>query len=233
MSIAHGAKDRERLSRVFVRAVTNLYFVACLGACFVVVNSDRFSILMGGASFAASAVPIAFVVLATLHRTYGQVISTLYYATGNTKFYRNFAIATSIGGMALAWFLIAPHRYFGLQLGAQGLAIKTLIAEALTANIFAVFACRYLGLSYRPLLKHQILCAGAFLLLAGIVRVLLSPIASSGGGFVELTLEVAMAGLLYILGAAGIVWVFPSLAGVERQWIQRHARRLLPISRNS
>ena len=227
MSIAHGAKDHERLSRVFRRAVTNLYFVACFGACFVVVNSDRFSILMGGTSFAAATIPIAFVVLATLHRTYGQITSTLYYATGNTKFYRNLAVATSIGGMILAWFLIAPHRYFGLQLGAEGLAIKTLIAEVLTANIFAIFACRYLGLSFRSLLKHQILCAGGFLAIAAGVRVVLLLAMPPSDGFINLVLQIALSGLLYTLCAVGLVWIFPSLAGVEHQWLQQQARRLL------
>jgi len=228
LSIAHGAKDNERLSSVFVRALKNLYFVACLGACFVVANSDYFSVLMGGISFAASSIPIAFVVLATLHRTYGQVTSTLYYSTDNTRLYRNLAIATSLGGMVVAWVLIAPGRYFGLQLGAEGLAIKTLIVEAVTANILAAFACRYLGVRFLPLLGHQIICAGIFLAVAGLVRFLLSLVVHSSNEFVSLASYLTVSGLVYAVCAFGLLWLFPSIAGMERPWLRRQLRRLVP-----
>jgi O-antigen/teichoic acid export membrane protein len=233
MSIAHGARNHEKLSQVFRRAVTNLYFVACFGACFVVVNSDHFSILMGGKLFLASTVPIAFVVLATLHRTYGQVTSTLYYATGNTRLYRNLAIVTSIGGMALAWVMIAPHQYFGLQLGAVGLAIKTLLTEVMTANIFAIFACRYLGLSYRSLFVHQISCAGVLLGVAQAVRMALSSTLPPSHDFINLVLQTGLSGLLYTLCIGCAVWIFPSLAGVERAWLRRQTERFLLTFRNT
>jgi hypothetical protein len=201
--------------------VTNLYFVAGVGACFVVANSDHFSILMGGKLFAASAIPVAFVVLATLHRTYGQVTSTLYYATGNTKLYRNLAVLTSIGGMGVAWIMIAPHQYFGFQLGAVGLAVKTLLAEVLTANVLAVFACRYLGLSYRALLVHQIACGGVLLMLALAVRMTLSLTLPPSGGFIGLALQTALSGFLYMICVGFMVWALPWLAGVERVWLRQ------------
>jgi O-antigen/teichoic acid export membrane protein len=221
MSIAHGSGDRGRLARIFSQVIKNLYFVAAFGACFVAVFCDKVSILIGGQLFAASAFPLALVVLATMHRTYGQVTSTLYYATGQTRFYRNVAVAVTLIGMALSVVLIGPRRWFGLEMGAEGLAIKTFLLEIVNANLIAYFSCRYLNLPFRQFVLHQVGCAGFFLGIAAVLRVATNGIVQGSTDVVFLAAWMGGCGLLYAFCALALIYFLPQICGLDRQQLNR------------
>jgi O-antigen/teichoic acid export membrane protein len=227
MSIAHGAADKERLRLLFKRSLENLYFLSGFLACFVAVFCDRISVLVGGKLFAASALPVALVVLSAMHRTCGQVTSTVYYAMGKTALFRNIAVITSLLGIALTYVLVGPTQYFGFGLGANGLALKTFLYEMIAVNIYAYFAAGCLGMRYWNIALQQLVCAGPLITVAGLVRLALSLLPTPSMEQVGLGFHIGIAGIFYTAIVMLVVYAWPRVAGLERDELERFKSRLV------
>ncbi|MDE2495178.1 MAG: oligosaccharide flippase family protein [Alphaproteobacteria bacterium] len=226
MSIASGERDKNKLTSLYSNTLRNLYFVAAFGACFVAVYADQISVLVGGSLFAASALPVALVVLCTVHRTYGQISATLFYATGQTRLFRNISLTVAAISIAATWLLIGPHNWCALQLGAQGLAIKVFVVEALNANLCAYYACRFLGSRFRKLLFHQLVSAGVLLTIAAAIRLIFSLLFSPSampGGMVTVLL---LAACIYTVAVSTTVWLFPLIAGLDKPRLLQFVSRV-------
>jgi len=231
MSIAHGAANYERLSSLFRRSLSNLYFVSGFFACFVAVFCDRFALLVGGKLFAASAFSIALVVLSAMHRTCGQVTAIVYYATGRTALFRNIAIVTNLGGILLTYLLVANPRFGGLGMGANGLAIKTFLFEMFGVNTLAYFATRFLGIDYWRVAVQQLICAASLLGVAGIVRFCLYSVAVPKDEPMALFLYLGFAGILYTALAIFLLYLFPDIAGLRRVELNKLQSLVLRVVR--
>jgi hypothetical protein len=70
-----------------------------------------------------------------IHQTYGQLSSSIFYATGQTKLYSNIGIITILAGLPVTYLLIAPADKMGLNAGATGLAIKMVLLNFISVNI--------------------------------------------------------------------------------------------------
>jgi O-antigen/teichoic acid export membrane protein len=224
-AVAYGAGDRQRLSSLFVRVLQNLYFIAAVWACFVAVFCDKVASLVGGQRFIASAVSVAFVVLCTMYRTYGQVASTLLMSIGDTRTYRNISIIVAMAGVALTWLLVGPRGWFGLGLGALGLAYKMFAIEAINGNLMVFICVRNSGSSYVTLLRQQLVTPAVLLAMAGLIRLLFSHLLPSGMQFWSAAILLAVSGIVYAAAVIGMLLWFPSLAGLrEREFLDRFAR---------
>jgi hypothetical protein len=214
-------RERDVIGRLFVRTLEGLYFTAAFLSCFIACQADRIAVVMGGASFAPSAFALGLLVLSPLHQAYGQVSATVYYATGQTKKFRNLAIALHIGGIGMTWILIGPRAWYGLDLGSNGLALKFTLFQVIATNVFVFFNCRYLGISFRRLVGHQLLTPTLLLAFAIVARLLISPFPILGEEVPENLLRIASAGVIYVAFGLTTVIVMPSIAGLDRGLIGR------------
>lgn len=209
-SIASGASDTARLRELFRRYAPLLYGVAATLCAFVATEADRVVLAFGGEAFGAAALPMAILALYPAHQTYGQLCASLFYATGQTRKYRDIGVAAMIAGMALAWMFLAPRSLGGFDAGAVGLAAKTIVLQVLAVNAQLYYCCRVLGLSYWKYAAHQaVALAGP--LAAGVgARMITMPLDASP------LLALGVAALVYGALVAALAAGAPQLFGLSR-----------------
>ena len=158
-----------------------------------------------------------------VHQGYGQVVNSVYYATGETRALRNITVLSLLGGLVLAWVLLAPPSLGGFDLGAAGLAWKMVLVQVIAVNVL-LWACRrVVPFDLRRNLAHQLLCPAVLLSLALMARY---ATAAAGLGPADGLTRFFISGIGYTVLSFGAVLFFPFIAGVTRQEIFSQGRRL-------
>lgn len=215
-SIASSEKDVGGMARLFEKHIPPLYSITAYFACFVSAQSSEILRLFAGSRYAGATVAVALMALSPMHQTYGQLSGSLFYATGRTKLYRNIGVGLMLVGVPVTYFLLAPRSAGGLNLGAAGLALGTVLMQILGVNVQLYYNARYLGLRFRPFLWHQFASAGALFVLAHAASRLAGSLI--GDGFLGLS-RFIFAGITYTAAVAALAWIAPSLFGVTRKRI--------------
>jgi len=212
-SIAYTDSDFKRMAGLFQKHIPLLYSITAFLACFIAVNADSVSVVMGGAKFREATIAIAIMAFYPIHQTYGQLSGSLFFATGRTKLYRNIGIIFGFIGLPLSYFLIAPKRLLGLDAGAAGLAIKTVLLQFLTVNSQIYFNVRLLKLSFRRFLAHQIAIILLLLTASALARIFVNHILKFTANFVMNFLAIGAAYTVLVFFSA---YLIPELFGLNR-----------------
>jgi O-antigen/teichoic acid export membrane protein len=152
----HGLDDKLQISEMFQRNIKLLYFIATFIGINVAFNAEFITKLLGGYQFREAVVVVSLMAFYPIHQTLGQINGILFFSTSRTAQYRNIGLFIVPIGLMFSFFLIAPEQYFGLHLGAIGLAYQMLIIQTLSVNLMLFFNCRYLGIPYFKLLAYQV-----------------------------------------------------------------------------
>ena len=219
-AIAWDVNDLSRMKYLFERFVPLMYSITSYFCCFIFIRADDVVWLFGGNSFQDGALVVALLAFAPMHQTYGQLSSSIPIAIGRTVEYRNIGLGSIAIGIPLTWILIAPGTIGGKELGAAGLAIKTVGLQFLTVNIQLWLNSRLLGLNFRKLLAQQMLVPIIFSLCADVVSRLVGSIELGRlAGFLA-------AGCVYTLAVLICFIALPRTFGLERQDIDRMRKRV-------
>lgn len=229
LSIAWGKKNTELMGSLLTRFAPMLFVVAAYFSCFTVAEGKTLVFFFGGAEFASAIVPVQIMALYPVHQAYGQLAGSVFHATGRTTVMRNMTALECVYGFSTAWFLLAPPEYFGLNLGAVGLAIKTVGVQCITVNIYLWLASRMIPLNFWRNLAHQIASLALLLGLAYLCREL-SLVLPLGGGLSIWRFLVS--GMLYSALIAAIVLICPALVGMSRQELRELYYRLRAYQRS-
>ncbi|HYX27360.1 MAG TPA: lipopolysaccharide biosynthesis protein [Pyrinomonadaceae bacterium] len=210
MSKAFGVRDFKGMRAMFHRYVPLLYSVAAFLGVFFMVQAGKVTLIFGGSRYAQASVPIGLMSLYAIHRTYGQLSSSVFLATGQTRLYRNLGVGIMLFGLALTFFVLAPANFGGLHLGATGLALKMVIAQLIEVNLGLWFNARFLQFSFWKFLSHQLYVvaplAGISWLAAKTMDLIIpNPLASLLGS-----------GVIYAFGCGALLLLFPSLLFISR-----------------
>lgn len=229
VSLAFGQNDLDRIRYLFNKFIHLLYVLTVFFAAFICTQAEFLVTHVAGASFTQAAVPFMLMSFYPVHQTYGQISGVLFMATERTRQYRNISLAAMTFGGGLTYFLLAPPTFVlpGLGLGALGLALQMIIVQFFIVNIQLFFNCRYLGLSFRSFLIHQVAILG------GAVAVALAADRLCMMGFDSFTLaplyrdwlRFLAAGMLYSFVAGAILVARPELAGTSRRELLDILRR--------
>ncbi|MDR2573597.1 MAG: lipopolysaccharide biosynthesis protein [Desulfovibrio sp.] len=226
LSIAWGKSDRAAMGRLLDRFAPPLYVLAAYFSCFTLAEGPAMALVFGGEQFAAAIIPVQIMALYPLHQTCGQLAGSVFHAAGRTHVLRNMAALECLYGFAAAWFLLAPPALMGLNLGATGLALKTVLVQCLTVNLYLFLASRFIPLSFGRNLAHQLWSLMFLLPPAFACREIT---VAMGVGGVDSLWRVCVSGILYTVSIAGICAIFPPLLGLNRQ----DARELLTRLKNA
>ena len=209
-SVAARRLDTEEMGRLFRRHIPLLYAVATTLCAFIATESDRIVVLLGGDQFATAAWPMAIMAFYPAHQTYGQLCGSVFYATGQTRLYRNIGITAMTAGMIMAYVLIAPTAFGGLDGGAVGLAAKTILMQILAVNLQLFYSCRLLKLRFDKYAAHQVVAFVVPLSLALLARGAVSPFSAHP------LVIVFAAGVIYALLVLATVTALPQMFGLSR-----------------
>lgn len=213
-SIAYESKDLERMAGLFQRYIPLFYLVAAFLGCFIAVNADLISLIVGGSGFKQAAMAVVIMAFFPIHQTYGQLSGSLFFATGKTALYRNIGIISMLAGMLLTYLLVAPRQNLGFGAGAVGLALKMVSVQFITVNAQLYFNTRMLKLSFWGFLRHQLVTVGCLLFIAAAVTLSVGRIQIFNHNPM---MNFAGAGFVYTLAAALVIYLLPQVFGIKRE----------------
>lgn len=223
-SIAWGKKDLVAMGALLNRFAPLLYVLAAYFSCFTLVEGRALVDIFGGAEFSAATLPVQIMALYPLHQAYGQMAGSVFHASGKTTILRNMTAFECVYGLATAWFLLAPAQLGGLNLGATGLAIKTVGVQFLTVNICLWLASRIIPFSFWRNLAHQVASLCALLALAWFARQLTFIFNIPEQTYL---LRFLLSGIIYTVFVAALCVANPRIIGMTRQDVHELVRRLL------
>lgn len=218
---AWAKQDMERMRSMFRRIVPMLYTVAAYFSIFIAWHAEDVVWLLGGQAWEPGVLAMAIMVLYPMHQTYGQLSGSIYYATGETRLYRNIGIAGMAAGLPVMLWLVMPTESGGLGLGAVGLALKMVVLQFIFVNVGLWFNTRLLSLNFWSFFVHQLIVPSVFL-----VCVFAS---STLGSLLELPRfsQFLLAGVGYTFLVAGMILLLPQLAGLQRNDIGMATHNIL------
>lgn len=209
-SIAFSKKDIKQMAHLFRRYIPLLYSITAYFACFICMQAPKIVFIFGGKSFSGAIIPVVFMSLYPIHQTYGQLSSSVFMATGKTKLIGFIGAFNIILGVLITYVLIAPHSFFGLDLGSTGLALKMLMVQFIGVNIQLYFNAKFLHLSFVKYLIHQL---GVIAILLGIAFVVCNFI----NFFIpQIIISFLIAGIIYTAVVGIIVYLFPIVMGINK-----------------
>ena len=233
LAVAHHKHDIAGMVRILDKFAPMLFAAAAWFSCFAAIEGREIIQLFGGSAYAEALLTVQIMALYPVHQTYGQITATVFYATGETRLFRNISLFGYGAGLVCAWLFVATPEYGGLGLGAKGLAYKMLLVQFITVNALLLGCRRLVPFDIVRNLSHQLVCPAFFAFVAYTVKSLTifaytntamtladDPLAA------ELSLlRFLVSGFLYsgLTGAA--VLYFPRLIGVDKAELVQVAQR--------
>jgi len=216
-SIAYNNKDLVLMAKLFEKHIPLLYSITAFLACFVAVNADKVTHIIGGGKFKDAAWPVSIMAFYPIHQTYGQLSGSVFYATGQTRLYRNIGVVFMLIGLPVTYFFVAHYDKFGINSGATGLAIKMILLLIVTVNVQLYFNAKFLKLSFWRYFSHQIFCGGCLFITAFVATFWVDKIL----GFHETVISsFILTGFFYTLMVGFLVYHLPFVFGLKTQDIQ-------------
>lgn len=164
------SNDKLLISQFFLKNVKILYFLVCAMATIVSINSELITYILGGNQYLGANFVVLLMSFYPIHQTIGQINGTLFLSTNRTREYTLISIYFTPLVLFFSFYFVGPIKYYGLNLGATGLAIEMLIVQFIAQNYLLYINCRYLNLSYYRLLAFQILILLCMLSLAFLLK---------------------------------------------------------------
>lgn len=213
-SMAYARNDLKHIAGLLRRYVPLLYAITAYFSCFIAVNSEKVVLILGGSEYKTADLAVKIMAFYPIHQTYGQLSSSLLLSIDKTRLYRNIGVSLALLGVAVTYFLLAPGSLMGLNLGATGFALKTVIINIVSANCILFFNCRFLGVSFWKYLSHQALPVVCFILMAVFSAFTCNNILKDD---THVLINILFSGLLYTFMVAASAYFFPIIFGLERK----------------
>ena len=210
-AIAYKDNAVNEMSRMFRRYVPLLYSIAAFIACFISIQSDAVTFIFGGKQFSNATIPVMIMALYPIHQTYGQLNSTIFLATGQTKIYSIISLVFILVGLPMVYFLIAPAEQMGFEKGATGLAIKMVFIQFIAVNVQLFYHSKYLKLPFIKYFAHQIISVCLFILLAFVSKKIVSFIPVFENNILG---NVVSSGFMYCIMVLPVLLFFPKIFGL-------------------
>ena len=221
-AIAYANKDIQQMAHLFRRYIPMLYGIAAFFSCFIAVHAQNVVFIFGGNKFQDAYMPVAIMAFYPIHQTYGQLSGSVFYATGQTRLYRNIGIIFMILGLPVTYLLIAPSDKMGLNAGSTGLAIKMVALQFLGVNAQLYFNAKLLNLSFKKYLAHQLLCVIVLFFIAFVISRIITHIWLSPNIFVNFLVN----GIIYSFAVGFLTFFIPELYGLKKNDIRRLLKRI-------
>ncbi len=204
-SKSYAEKDIAKMRKLFFRYIPMLYAIAAYFGVFISFQSENLLAIFTGSQFQDALWVLAIMAFYPLHQTYGQLSGSIFYATGQTKLYRNIGLVSMASGLALSFGFI-----YLLDLGAIGLALKMIIGQAIGTSIQLYFNAKFLDFKVNYFFKHQLGVLLFFILPAAVSSVLFSSVSSN-------LLSFLLSGVSYTLFVIILAYFIPQVFAITRE----------------
>jgi O-antigen/teichoic acid export membrane protein len=210
---AHAAGDMAKQERLYNKSSKSLYFASCATACLLIPFADMVLNSLLGKKYAAAGISLSLMLFFPVHQSLGQINGAYLLATGRTMLSLIVSLASVIISLPVSYLTLASPQSFvpGLGLGASGLALKSVVVQALLVNLQGYLICRINSWKYH--FWYQIFVP-VVLLSFGYFCYFLMPV---GNGVVRLCVDLLLATVLFVLLAGWFLYRLPEVVGLERE----------------
>lgn len=212
-SISMGEDSIEKIKLLFQRVIPMFYSIAAFFCVFIILQANKVVLFIGGKEFTNAKTPLAIMALYPMFYTTMGILYTLLFSTRQTKLYRNLGIFTRVLNLPIFFFLIAPKKYMGFNLGAIGYATGMVLVTFLSYNIYLWFCTKYLKLSFMKYFFHQFYSV-SLLGLAAFISIYISNTL-----WFNSLMSFLASGFLYIIETIILTVLFPNLFHVSKDEI--------------
>jgi O-antigen/teichoic acid export membrane protein len=209
-AVAWDLKDMGRMAAMFRRAIPMSYTMAAYFSVFIACHAADVVWLLGGSAWEQGSLVMAVLTLYPMHQTYGQLSGSVYYATGQTRLYRNIGIVGTLTGLPLMLWLVLPTESGGMGLGAAGLSLQIVLTQFIFVNVGLWFNVRLMSLNFWKFFAHQLIVPTTLLLCSFASSTSTSTFAMSR--LARLILD----GFVYTALVAVVILLVPQLIGLQR-----------------
>lgn len=216
-SKSYEEKNIEQMRNNFYRYIPMLYSIAAFFGIFLSFQSENILAIFTDGKFKDAYWVLVIMAFYPLHQTYGQLSGSIFYATGQTKLYRNIGIFSMLFGLLFTGLFI----YF-LNLGAIGLALKMVIIQFIVTNIQLYFNAKFLDFKMKPFVWHQVYSIGFFIVMAYIATHI-STVSDN------IYIRLCTSSLVYIFLVTIAAYIFPKVFATNRNEIKLVTIRLIGV----
>jgi O-antigen/teichoic acid export membrane protein len=202
---------KTELIRLYTMSYKGLYIIAMFIAIFIFFNAEIITRLLGGAKFQQATYILSIMAFYPVHQSIAQVNGSFFYSTGRNKAHRNIGLVSMICGLLLSFFLIAPTDYFGLGLGAEGLAIQLLFIQILGSNVSSYVNSKFLQIDYLALLFYQLMIFILFYASGFMCNFLSDKLSESE------IYQLLIFAISFSLITLSLAYIFPAIAGFKNR----------------
>ena len=163
-----------------------------------------------------------------IHQNYGRFTGSTLLALERTDIIRNLTVINTITGLIFVYFLLAPNSFIvpGLELGATGLALKMVIHQIISVNIYLFFCCRLIEERMGKYLLNQVVTLLPIFVIGFIVKNVIDLIYNQNPGITESMIHLIISASIYGSLVLIMIWVFPNIAGISRDDIKYYMHKL-------
>lgn len=215
-SIAYYNNDAAQMRNLYSRYIPLLYFVTAYFSCFLAVHASLVIEIISGDQYTYALIPVALMALYPIHQTYGQLCGSVFLATGKTRQYSTIGIIFMLLGLPVTFFFLAPLDKFGMDAGAIGLAVKTILLQMLAVNTQLFLNTRWLKISFLNNLAHQLLTLLILLSVSAVAQGLISILPVT-----KIVWTILLSGIAYTTLVLLIIFLCPRLAGLSKNDISK------------
>ncbi len=217
-SLAMGNNDMQKIADQFQRFIPMFYSMAAYFCVFIMFQIQIIVLLFGGRNFGDAVVPAAIMSFYPLFYTTNNIVYSVFYSTRNTMLLGKIGSFIMLGMLPIVFVLLAPEKYLGLNLGANGLAIVMVLTTFLAYNVYLWVSTRILSISFKGLFFHQFYVVAIFGILA------LISINISNKIFSNLYASFFLSGTLYTIATFVLIALFPPIFRMSIYEIGRHIK---------
>jgi O-antigen/teichoic acid export membrane protein len=201
---------------LFKRYIPMLYAITVYFATFVVLQSDIILDLFAGNEYKDAYWVLVVMAFYPIHQVYGQLSSSVFYATEQTKLFTKISLIPMFLGVLVSFGFI-----YLLNLEALGLALKMIIIQFIAIIIQLYYNTKFLNLSIKYFLLHQFFVVCLFLLIAFISSYLTYNS--------NTILNFIISGSVYTTLVIVIAYFYPTIFSISKQERDKILTRFLPI----
>jgi O-antigen/teichoic acid export membrane protein len=205
--------ELENIKKLFYRYIPMLYSVSAYFAVFIAFQSEKLVGIFTDEKFKEASIVLMVMAFYPIHQTYGQLSGSLFFATNKTRLYKNIGIIASVIGVILTLIFL-----YVLKLEALGLAWKMVLVQILSVTIQLYFNCKFLDISMKYFITHQLYSMLFFVACAFLSQNLFFKVDS-------LALEFLILGCVYTLFVAIGGLIFPQIFALTLREIKQGLKR--------
>jgi O-antigen/teichoic acid export membrane protein len=219
LSILSVTQNREGMSKLFRKYVPLLYTLTAILCCFLFNHTDIVVQLVGGNEYRNAEIALKVLLFFPLFSVYSMLNASVIYSNSRTKVLLIVSIILLPFGLGTSYFLVSNASWC-LNLGATGLAIKTILIEFVSIIIILYINSKYLEFNFYKYLMHIIVSTSLFLLLSILTKYLALYF------FTNYIVVFFITGAFYILSCVLLLIISPKLFGLNSFFVKRALKKI-------